>query len=66
MEHKSRDLYRNGKKNFFLRAAPTVYESSQARGPFGAVATGLHHSHMNARSEQRLQPTAQLTATLDP
>ena len=35
-------------------------------GQIGAVATGLHHSHSNARSEPRLQPTPQLSATLDP
>ena len=39
---------------FFLRAAPTVYGSSQARGPIGAVSTGLLHSHSNARSKLRL------------
>ena len=27
-----------------FRAAPEAYESSQARGPIGAVAAGLHHS----------------------
>ena len=32
----------------------------------GAAATGLHHSHSNAGSEPRLQPTPQLAATLDP
>ena len=31
-----------------------------------AVATGLRQSHSNARSEPCLQPTLQLTATLDP
>ena len=31
-----------------------------------AVATSLRQSHSNAGSEQRLQPTPQLTATLDP
>ena len=40
--------------------------SSQARGPIGAVDAGLHHSHSNAGSELCLQPTPQLTATLDP
>ena len=29
----------------------------------GAVATGLHHSHSNTRSEPHLQPTPQLMAT---
>ena len=40
--------------------------SSQARGPIRAVAAGLCHSHSNARSESRLQPTPQLMATPDP
>ena len=35
-------------------------------GQTGAAATGLHHSHNNARSEPGLQPTPQLAATLDP
>ena len=47
-------------------ATPTAHGSSQARGLIGAVATGLHHSRSNAGSELRLQPTPQLTATLDP
>ena len=49
-----------------LRAAPEAYGRSQARGPIGAVAASLHHSHSNAKSEPHLQPTPQLTATLDP
>ena len=47
-------------------AAPAAYGGSQARGPVGAVATGLRQSHSNAGSELRLQPTPQLTATPDP
>ena len=35
----------------FSRAAPAVYRGSQARGPIGAVAAGLHQSHSNAGSE---------------
>ena len=50
----------------FSRAAPTAYGGSQARGPTGAVAAGLHHSHSNVGSEPRLRPTPQLMATLDP
>ena len=49
----------------FLWAAPAAYGGSQARGLIGAVATGLRQSHSNVRSEPRLQPTPQLTATLD-
>ena len=47
-------------------AAPAAYGGSQARGPIGAAAAGLHHSHSNAGSELCLQPTPQLTATPDP
>ena len=36
---------------FFFRAAPTAYGGSQARGPIGTTAGGLHHSHSNAGSE---------------
>ena len=39
---------------FFLRAAPMAYRGSQARGPIGATATGLHHSQSNARSKLHL------------
>ena len=42
---------------FFLclfRATPMAHGSSQARGPIGATAAGLHHSHSNARSKPRL------------
>ena len=56
-------------KFFFLlfRTAPVVaYGSSQTRGPIGATAANLYHSHSNARSEPHLQPTPQLMATLDP
>ena len=51
---------------FFFRAAGAAYGSSQARGQIGATATGLHHSHSNARSELCLQPTSEFTATQDP
>ena len=53
---------------FFLflpsRAKPVAYGSSQARGPIRAAAAG--QSHSNTGSKLRLQPTPQLTATLDP
>ena len=58
--------------SFFLlsfclfRAAPGAYGGSQARGPIGAVAAVLHHSHSTARYELQLQPTPQLTAIPDP
>ena len=48
----------------FLRATPVVYGGSQSRGEIGGTAAGLHHSH--TRSEPRLRPTPQLTATWDP
>ena len=53
---------------FFLlfRATPEAYGGSQARGPVGATAAGLHHSHSNTRSKLHIQTTPQLTATLDP
>ena len=44
---------------------PVAYGSSQARSRIGAAAASLHHSHSNAISEPRLQPTPQLMATLD-
>jgi len=47
-------------------AAPAAYGGSQARGPIGAVATGLRQSHSHAGSEPRLQPTPQLMAMPDP
>ena len=37
-----------------------AYEGSQAKGRIGDVASGLHHSHSNARSEPHLRPTPQL------
>ena len=37
-----------------FRAAPTAYGGSQARGPIGAAAAGLHHSHRNAGSKPHL------------
>ena len=51
---------------FYLlfRAAHSAYGGSQARGPIGATAAGLHHSHSNARSEPHLWPRPQLTAML--
>ena len=58
----------NLKKNFFRAAytACATYGSSQARGPIRAIASSLHHSHSNMRSELRLRPTPQLTAMPDP
>ena len=47
-------------------ASPPAYGGSQARGLIRAVAAGLRQSHSNSGSEQGLQPTPQLTATLDP
>ena len=49
-----------------FRATPAAYEGSQARGPTGAVAASLRHSHSNMGSELHLPPTPQLTAMLDP
>ena len=41
-----------------------AYGGSQARGPIGAIAAGLHHN--NAGSELYLLPTPQRMAMLDP
>ena len=46
-----------------FRAAPVAYGGFQARGPIGATAAGLCHSHSNTGSEPHLPPTPQLTAT---
>ena len=56
---------------FFLvfclfKTAPVAYGGSHARGPIGAVAAGLHHSHSSTASEPHLRPTPQLMATPDP
>ena len=50
----------------FSRAASVAYGDSQARGPNGAVATGLHQGHSNVTSELHLQPTPQFMAMRDP
>ena len=47
----------------FFRAAPLANGGSQARGPVGAIAAGLPHSHSNAGSEPNLRSTPQLMAT---
>ena len=49
-----------------FRATPMACGGSQSRSQIGAVAPGLHQSHSNTRSKPGLQPTLQLTATLDP
>ena len=49
-----------------FRAVLVVYVSSQARGPIGATAAGLHHSHSNTGSDPHLRPTPQPTAMPDP
>ena len=43
-----------------------AHGGSQAKGPIGAVAASLHHSHSNEGSEPCLQLTPQLTAMPDP
>ena len=49
-----------GKDFFFFlmlfRVTPAAYGGSQVRGPMGAVAASLHHSHSDARSEPSLRP----------
>ena len=49
-----------------FKATPAAYGDCQARGPIGAVATGLRNSHSSAGSRLCLRPTPQLTATPDP
>ena len=49
-----------------FRATPAAYGGSQARGPIGVAAAGLHYSHSHAGSELHLGATPQLTATPDP
>ena len=51
---------------FLFRAAPAAYGCSHARGPIGAAAAGLYHSHSDAGPEPHLGPTPQLTAMPDP
>ena len=48
---------------FLVGLHPWQYGGSQARSLIGAVAAGLCHSHINARSEPHLRPTPQLTET---
>ena len=43
-----------------------AYEDSQTRGPIGATAASLHHSHSNTVCELPLWPTPQLTGMPDP
>jgi len=50
----------------FLIAKPVAHGNSQARGPIGAIAASLHHSHSKAGSELHLPPTFHLAAMLDP
>ena len=47
-------------------AAPAAYGSSQTRGPVGATAASLHHSHSSTTSQPCLWPIPQLTAMPDP
>ena len=50
----------------FSRVAPEAYGGSQAKGLIRAIATGLHHSHSNTRSEPHLLPISQRTAMPHP
>ena len=49
-----------------FRATLMAYGGSQARGLIGATAASLPHSHGNARSEPRLQPTSRQHWILNP
>ena len=53
------DKYNSSTFFFFFfpllfRATPAAYRSSQVRGPMGATAADLHHSHSRVGSEPRL------------
>ena len=39
---------------YLFRAAPMAFGGLQARGPIGAVAADIHHSHSNAGFKPRL------------
>ena len=47
---------------FLFRAAPAAHGSFQARGGIGAAATGLPHSHSNARSKSATYTTTHSNA----
>ena len=49
-----------------LRAVPTAYGSSQARGQIGATGAVIHHGHSYTVSEPCLRPTPQLMPMSDP
>ena len=68
-DYNHQNLLKRKKIVFFFffclfRAALTAHGHSQARDQIGAA--GLHHSHSHAGSDPCLQPTPQVTATLDP
>ena len=50
----------------FFRTTPAANGASKARGPIGAIAASLRHSHTNVGSEPCLQSTPQLMAMPDP
>ena len=50
----------------FLGPDPQHMEVPRLGGLIKAIPAGLHNSHCNARSEQRLQTTQQLKAMPDP
>ena len=49
-----------------FRAVLMACGGSQARGPIGAAATGLHHSHSNTGSELHLHHSSQQCQILNP
>ena len=51
---------------YLFRATPVAYGGSQGRGRIGAVAAGLHHSHINTGSEPHLGHTPWLLVVPDP
>ena len=51
---------------YLFRAAPMAYGGSKARGPFGAGAAGLRHSHSISGPELHQQSIPPLAALPDP
>ena len=61
-----RNLFSQPKTFLFFRAALAAHGGSQARGPIGTTAAGLHHSPSSSGSQLHLRPTPHLMATPDP
>ena len=51
---------------FAFQGHTVAYRGSQARGPIGTTAAGLHYSHCHIRPKPCLQPTPQQCQILNP